>query len=70
MLAEMRYRISFLALRRSAIKIMPYNIQRDQNWANSAGRYSWGGRGGGGGGGGGGQFYNGPGTISSMTKTC
>ena len=37
----MRYRISFLALRRSAI-ITNY-IQRDQNWANSAGRCSWGG---------------------------
>ena len=39
----MRYRISFLALRRSAIITMPYYIQRDQNWANSAGRCSWGG---------------------------
>ena len=29
----MRYRISFLALRRSAIITMPYYIQRDQNWA-------------------------------------
>ena len=29
----MRYRISFLALRYSAIITMPYYIQRDQNWA-------------------------------------
>ena len=45
----MRYRISFLALRRSAIITMPYycNIQRDQNRANPAGRCSWGGGGGG-----------------------
>ena len=42
-LAEMRYRISFLLLRRSAIITMPYYILRDQNWANSAGRFSWGG---------------------------
>ena len=39
----MRYRISFLALRRSAIITMPYYIQRDQNWSNSAVRCSWGG---------------------------
>ena len=54
----MRYRISFLALRYSAIITMPYYIQRDQNWAildlleDVAG--------GGGGGGGGGGWINFP----------